>query len=261
MNDSLDQVDYPSETTGGCVEIPATVLANMQLTIPDKEMVKYITKLNTALQTYSSACSMATTKLSSFHYNELLTTCHCELVKFIQSTQEALLSIIRQLTESSDVASCQQKYKNDLTTASTTYAEHMYNGIDKYIKQTDAVSHDSALVTKPLANKAEHVGAEHSYVIKESPRVLKRKLHLTVSQLSLHIKRRKAMQQKVWRLKTRLTSLSQITDKLKSEKLISDSCASILTTSLNEIPLEVIQRAVNDKKLGHISRTKYSSAI
>ena len=118
-------------------------------------------------------------------------------------------------------------------------------------------------LTKPRmhmlsAATSKRMLVDHAYDVKYSPRYLKTRLNLTENCLAGQFKKRKTLQQRVRRLKRKVTSLSKLIDELQQKNLISVYGACMLSGCSAGAPLELFKRINRDKKLGHLSRDSYS---
>ena len=88
---------------------------------------------------------------------------------------------------------------------------------------------------------------DHTYVITESPRKLKRDLDEARDTRDSYKKKVKSCQQQVRRLTRKIDNLNAVVDDLQEKNLISTSCAEILEKSFSGIPLELMKRVVSQK--------------
>jgi len=126
------------------------------------------------------------------------------------------------------------------------------------VQQTSDTSANSSTDTNTITHPT---ACDHHYFIRHSPRFLKRKLEKSHALSVMLRKRRKILQQRIRRLKKKVTSLSEITETLKENHMISENGADVLTGGFSDIPKEVVTRMLRDKKKGHLQRTKYPPAL
>ena len=131
------------------------------------------------------------------------------------------------------------------STSSVT-SDHGYSKINKRCNETSQTSLKKSSLKK----------SDHCYFVKESPRLLKRKLSEVEQKLETQMKRSKMMQQKIRRLKRKISSLNQVVDTLKNKNMVSETGLNVLSATFSGVPLEVMSRICKAK-----SRNKYSPEL
>jgi THAP domain len=106
--------------------------------------------------------------------------------------------------------------------------DHGYSKIHKRYHETSQTSLKKSSATK----------SDHCYFVKESPRLLKRKLSEVEQKLDTQMKRSKMMQQKIRRLKRKISSLNQVVDTLKNKNMVSETGLNVLSATFSGVPLE-----------------------
>ncbi|XP_062412537.1 uncharacterized protein LOC134102456 [Sardina pilchardus] len=114
---------------------------------------------------------------------------------------------------------------------------------------SDRVEHDHCYLHSGISSGS----ADHSYMVADSPRTLKRKLDAAQRKLQQCRKRIKLQGETINRLKRKVTSLSAVILELKQKSLISSECAEVLEGSISGVPWEVLFRVSRNKKSHRIS--------
>lgn len=92
-----------------------------------------------------------------------------------------------------------------------------------------------------------NIPGDHSYIVTESPRTLKRKATAAELKLCEARKKLKLKTQATRRLKKKVSSLKSLTALLQKKLLISTECASLLET-LDDVPREMFQKIQRKKR-------------
>ena len=103
--------------------------------------------------------------------------------------------------------------------------------------------------------------AEHSYDVKDSPHSLKRRLNELGDRFTAARKKLKVERQKSARRKARVDSLTTVVKKLRSENLVSESCASMLENCFTGVPLQVMKRILSDRNESSCMKEMNSSCM
>ena len=104
------------------------------------------------------------------------------------------------------------------------------------------------------------VAVDHAYIVKDSPRSLKRKMDSVVDRAMLTRKKLKYSHAKVRRLKRKVKSLSDIVADLKKKDIISTGCESVLQSTFSGVSLEIMKRLMNQKST-KLTRSKYPEEL
>ena len=110
----------------------------------------------------------------------------------------------------------------------------------------DAAGPSMSPATSPCVSSPS-VSADHAYVIKDSPRTMKRKMNSFADRASAVQKRLKYGQTKIRRLKKKCQSLSEVVHELKKKQLISSNCEEMLKQSVSGVPQDVMKRILHQK--------------
>lgn len=116
-------------------------------------------------------------------------------------------------------------------------------------------SHDNNEPGSPLV----HDPLEHNYVIRQSPRKLKRKLDLSLQNEEELKKKIKHEQTTNSRLRKKVKSLKEIVQTLKKKNLVTDQCATLLESTFTGVSNSIMQRILKQNK--NKNPGKYSNEL
>jgi len=88
---------------------------------------------------------------------------------------------------------------------------------------------------------------DHTYAVRDSPRTVNLKLSQTRDIMQQVQKKLKKCHKITNRLRIKVKSLTSVVHELENKNLVSTSCAELLKETLNDIPLEIMQRIVSQK--------------
>lgn len=128
---------------------------------------------------------------------------------------------------------------DDVSVSSSIQQKKLESG-----KRADSASVHSSTVSSQLPSCSL---SDHSYIISESPRTLKRKASDVEGKLCAVRKKLRMRNQQTRRLTARVSSLKSVIKVLQKKLLISTECASLLD-GLADVPREIIQKIQNKKK-------------
>lgn len=126
------------------------------------------------------------------------------------------------------------------------------NGVHKFIK----LQYFNSLLQKS-ESLSDHINHDHTYWNSSSPQTLKRKLDKALDVIELNRKKIKTIQKKNQRLKRKVATLQDVVENLQKSEIISKNCTEVLQKSFAGVPLEVMKRLLQNKKLSH-SQSKES---
>lgn len=122
---------------------------------------------------------------------------------------------------------------------------------DAIAPERDPPGSASADFDSDSADESVHAGllyGEHSYSVFLSPRTMKRLWVGTESRLEVSEKKRKVEKQRTRRLRAKLTTLSDVFQKLQQEMLISTKCAERMEATYSGLTNEIIGRLKQGKR-------------
>lgn len=108
---------------------------------------------------------------------------------------------------------------------------------------------------------AKQIITEHNYHVTCSPASLTRQLQKAREHSRQQKRRLNVLFQRVRRMKRKMQSLGQIINDLKCKNKISERGADMLSSTINDIPADIMQRLKEQNEAGHLMRKKYSGAI
>ena len=109
---------------------------------------------------------------------------------------------------------------------------------------------ESTIISVPVTTirPAIHATNDHSYAVSDSPRKLKRRLDSAIGKLHLVKTSIRTQQQKRRRLHKRVVHLNNIIDDLKTNNLVSSSCADVLEASFSGVPQQIMKRILAGRR-------------
>ena len=90
-----------------------------------------------------------------------------------------------------------------------------------------------------IARACKH---DHTYVIKDSPCTLKRKLNNVIDRKTSFQTKMKYRNAKVCRLQKKIRSLTDVIKELRNSQIISSNCEEVLRQSCSGVSLEVMKK-------------------
>ncbi|XP_041958136.1 uncharacterized protein LOC121716050 [Alosa sapidissima] len=109
-------------------------------------------------------------------------------------------------------------------------------------QSSDRVEHDHCYLRSGIS----YGSVDHTYMLADSPRTLKRKLDAVHNKLQGCRKRIRLQGDTIIRLKRKVTSLSTVILELKQKSLISSDCAGLLEGSISGVPWEILLRIIRN---------------
>lgn len=123
-----------------------------------------------------------------------------------------------------------------------------------------ATAGESSQSQTSLNDMSDVSAVDHTYVVSESPRSVKRKMDSIIKQAESVKKKLKYSNAKVRRLKQKVKSLADVVSNLKDKNMISANCEAMLNNTFSGVPLEIMKRLVNHKS-SRPSRESYPEEL